>query len=314
MDIGGWLGPKQASGKLTAESSSILRRDAAIHFYEGVNGAGKSWWMVKDTLPDLDAGIPVLSTVRLHDFRNLRPCDDDSCDCDKGKRGRHRAAHPSYIPWTTWGQLLDLLGEQRPCAILADEVTGVADATEGASLPAQVKVAIPQLRRGDAVFRLTGIAWTSAHKRVRQMTQAVTRCTSDWPIRVYHDDGTPRLHRARRLTIAKTYDARTLVADDPSESMYAKATKVAHEAAWIPGSEAAVAYDTYRSVDVIGTVDESGRCAYCGGTRRVQPCACPDYVDRQEASRPERNARSAEHRRPGSARTTRQITLSDVSA
>jgi hypothetical protein len=308
MDVGAWLGPKQVTGPTRAELALRTRRDCSIHFYEGLNGAGKSWWMVRDTIPDLDAGIPVLSTVRLLDFRNPRPCEDPECGCDKTDPERHGHAHPAYRRWSTWGQLLDLVQERRPCAVLADEVTGVADATEGASLPAQVKVFVPQLRRADGVFRLTGISWSRAHKSVRQITQAVTRCTSDWPIRVYHEDGTARLHRARRLTIAKTYSALSLNADTPTDAMYASVTPAARESAWIPGSEAGSAYDTFDPVDVIGTVTESGRCAYCDGMRQAPRCTCSDYVERQAAERgTARSARSAEDRPPRPSRALHVI-------
>ena len=45
------------------------RRGLPIHAYVGPNGGGKSLAMVNDTIPSLDAGRPVLSTVRLIDWR-----------------------------------------------------------------------------------------------------------------------------------------------------------------------------------------------------------------------------------------------------
>lgn len=313
IDIGAWWGPKQVTKDARAETMRTFRRDAPIHFYEGLNGTGKSLWMVHDTLPDLDAGIPVLSTVRLNDFRNLRPCEDLGCPCDKTEDTRHPHAHPAYRRWTTWGQLLDLVRLKRPCAVLADEVTGIADATEGASLPAQVKVFLPQLRRADGLFRLTGISWSKAHKSVRQMTWAVTRCESDWPITGYHDDGTERLYRPRRLTVARTYDAKNLSSDNPTEAAYKDLRPTARQALWIPASIAATAYNTFEGVDVIGTVDETGRCAYCGGHRAAVPCVCEDYVQRRAtaSARTDRKARSAEDRPQRRGGTSQPVDLPD---
>ena len=55
------------------ERARKMRRGFAIHFYSGKNGGSKSAALVFDTLPDLDAGTPVLSTVRLLDTGILGP-------------------------------------------------------------------------------------------------------------------------------------------------------------------------------------------------------------------------------------------------
>jgi zona occludens toxin (predicted ATPase) len=50
------------------------RRSEEIHFYAGTNGGGKSFAAVYDTIPTLQLGRPVLSTVRLLDPVNRACC------------------------------------------------------------------------------------------------------------------------------------------------------------------------------------------------------------------------------------------------
>ena len=82
-------------GDKQSQVARARRRMYPIHFYVGRNGAGKSLAAVYDTMPDLDAGLPCLSTVRLLDFRNPRPCDDPNCKDLEHVRG-HQAVHPLY--------------------------------------------------------------------------------------------------------------------------------------------------------------------------------------------------------------------------
>ena len=101
------LGQMLASSK-QAERARDRRRSYPIHMYVGRNGAGKSLAAVYDTLPDLEAGRPCLSTVRLLDYKNPRPCDDPTCeDATHDSENVHAAAHPLYVPFTQWGQLLE---------------------------------------------------------------------------------------------------------------------------------------------------------------------------------------------------------------
>jgi hypothetical protein len=258
-----------------------LRRGYAVHFYAGRNGSGKSLCAVFDTMPDLDAGKVVLSTVRLLDFRDSRACDDLGCSCDKADESRHRAAHPAYVPWQTWGQMLEL----KAGVLLADEVTGVADSMDGAGMPSQVANELAQLRRSDVVLRMTGLNFVRANKRIREATTGLTRCRSSMPVSALDEDGNPRMWRARRLAGWQTYDAQSLPLDDITESAYDKGDRVVTVRHWIPTSPAISAYDTYDSVARIGTVTDSGRCAHCGGSRRVSECSCADYVDRKAAKR-----------------------------
>lgn len=290
----GWL-----AGTKQSERGRARRRMYPIHFYVGrlCNGSGKTLAAVYDTLPDLDAGMHVLSTVRLTDFRNPRPCEDEKCpDPEHWTSQGHMQVHPLYVPFTTWPQLLNW----SKGSVIMDEITGVADSNESAALPQAAANHLAQLRRGDCAVRITGLNFIRANKRIREAVNAVTRCQSSLPVTVYHDDGTAKLWRARRLAIWKTYDAQSLPMDDISEAAWLKAERLCGGRHWIPDSIAIRAYDTYAPVLHVGTVSEAGRCAYCGGNRRAPECSCSDY---QSAKSERRNAgpqtRSGEDRRTG---------------
>ena len=239
------IGRKWAPIK-AAERARAERRAHAVHFYTGRNGSAKSMCAVFDTLPDLDAGTPVLSTIRLVDWRNPRPCDDDGCMSARHGKPGHLAAHPAWVPWAQshggggWPQFLDF----RDGIILADEVTGIADAHEWASIPVQVTNQWAQLRRRNVVMRMTGLDFINLHKRLRQATNAVTRCRSFLPLVIQGDDGEDLMWRQRRLSAWTTYDAQTLPRDEPSESAWESAQVLSRSRFWIPGSDAAMAYDT----------------------------------------------------------------------
>lgn len=279
----------------STERARKMRRGFPIHFYSGKNGGSKSACMVFDTLPDLDAGVPVLSTVRLLDYRKVRPCEWESallCDDPIGHERGHSQAHPSYVPFTDWPQLLDWSGGP----ILMDEITGVADSNEGASIPAAVANKLAQLRRADVTVRITGLNFIRANKRIREAVTAITRCSASWPVIAVSDDGSERVWKQNRWSSWKTYDAQTLPLDDHTESAYEKAELLASAHHWLPKSPALLAYDTYSPVLMVGHVTEHGRCARCGDNRRVQECNCPDYVAKK-ASSSRRSARAEpEHR------------------
>ena len=275
------------------EAARKMRRGFPIHFYSGKNGHFKSGCMVFDTLPDLDAGKPVLSTVRLLDYRNLRPCEDEFCDDPFGHEKGHMAAHPAYVPFTDWPQLLDWTGGP----ILMDEITGVADSNEAASIPAAVANKLAQLRRADVTVRITGLNFIRANKRIREAVTAITRCSASWPVLSVSEDGSERVWKQNRWASMRTYDAQTLPLDDHTEKAYEKAQLLASAHHWIPKSPAIRAYDTYSPVLMVGHVTEHGRCARCGDNRRVQECQCPDYVAKKggtgrRTARPEAEDRS----------------------
>lgn len=284
-----------------AELGRARRRQYPVHFYGGRNGAGKSLCAVYDTLPSLDEGRPVLSTVRLVDYLNPRACDDDACtyvlhglgaeELARQGVGEHLAAHPCYVPFTSWRQMLDFDHGD----ILMDEITGVADSNDHYSMPSAVRNLLAQLRRRDVALRITGLNWIRADKRVREACNAVTRCMSYLPVRSTDEDGNARLWRPRRLIKATTYDAQSLPVDDHTAGMYEKADTLTKSRLWVPDCIARLAYDTFAPVLAVGTVTDSGRCAYCGGNRRAPECDCPDYVDgREERKERARRPRSGE--------------------
>lgn len=252
------------------------RRAWPIHAYVGANGGGKSAAAVWDTLPTLTAGRPVLSTVRLLDFDNPRDCE--GCELEGHDRDGqiHPAAHPLWIPFTDWQQLLDA----ERCDVIMDEVTGVASSRDSHSMPSVVANFLVQLRRRDVVLRWTAPSWARADKIIRECSQAVTFCQGSWG----KLDGTSdRQWRNRRLFSWRTYDAAAFEDFTVGKHSRMKAMTVDHY--WGPGSPAFAAYDTFDAVMAIGTVSDSGRCATCGGRRTAPACSCPDYVVRKRSSR-----------------------------
>lgn len=257
-----------------------MRRGWPIAGYIGPNGGGKTTAAVWDTLPSLDAGRPVLSTVRLLDFRNPRPCDDPTCESPN--HAQHMAAHPGWIPWTSWTQLLEV----EHADVLADEVTGVASSRESSAMPAVIANALVQLRRRDVVLRWTAPSWSRADLIIRECSQAATLCTGFFPVQVQaDDDDTDRMWRHRRLFRWLTYDASLL--DDLSTGKRDNLTRWCFDLHWGPGSPAFDAFDTFDSVSSIGHVSDAGRCMTCGGRRTAPACSCSDY------DRPPRRGRAA---------------------
>jgi hypothetical protein len=255
------------------------RRAWPIHAYVGPNGSGKSLAAVWDTMPSLASGRPVLSTVRLLDWANPRPCDDIGCplpghDDDEGPQ--HAAAHPLWVPLTEWSQLL----EAEHCDVLMDEVTGVASARESGGMPPAVANLLVQLRRRDVVLRWTAPSWARADKIIRETSQAVTACLGYFPASVGEDG---RLWRHRRLFRWRTYD--TSAFEEFTVGQRDRLSPWITQWFWGPGSAAFGAYDTLDSVLSIGHVLESGRCAHCGGRRTVPACTCDDYAATRAAVR-----------------------------
>ena len=272
---------KRFCGDAQTKLGRNVRRSFPVHFYAGKNGGSKSFCAIYDTLPDLDAGIPVLSTVRLLDYKNPRPCEDPDCDDFLGHEMGHLAAHPFYVPFTSWPQLLDW----NDGPVIMDEITGVADSNESAAMPSAAANKLAQLRRADCAVRITGLNFVRANKRIREAVKAVTRCSSILPVTSTKDDGSERMWKQYRFARWITYDSQSLPLDDISEAAYEKGDVVARARHWIPESPALGAYDTYAPVLMVGRVNESGRCVTCEGNRRPQECSCPDYVAAKTRSR-----------------------------
>ena len=287
------------AGDKQSEQARAIRRAYPIQFYSGRNGSGKTLCAVYDTLPDLEAGKHVLSTVRLIDYTNPRPCDDALCEDIMHGHPSHLAAHPGYVPFTSWPQLL----HWKDGPVIMDEITGVADSNESAAMPAVVANKLAQLRRDEVTLRITGLNFIRANKRIREAVNAVTVCSSSFPVKAFAEDGTEKVWKQRRLAKWITYDAQSLpVEKDVTKSMYETADVFTKGRHWIPTSPAIAAYDTLAPVLMVGSVTDSGRCAVCEGTRRAPECSCPDYHERKASRRvagPQ--TRSGEDRRPALA-------------
>jgi hypothetical protein len=252
------------------------RRGWPIHGYVGANGGGKSAAMVWDTLPSLEAGRSVLSTVRLLDYLDPRPCDDLACDCDKSAEDRHGAAHPLWIPFRDWTQLLDA----EHVDVLMDEVTGVASSRESHSMPSVVANTLVQMRRRDVVIRWSAPNWRRADVIIRECSQAVSYAVGYLPTVAEDSDG-QRAWRNRRLFKWRTYDAADF--EDFTSGKREQLRPMTVDWHWGPGSPVFKAYDTFDAVLTIGTVSDAGVCLACMGSRRRQECSCPDYVARKRS-------------------------------
>lgn len=272
---------------LRNQSKRARRRAWPIHGYVGPNGGGKSAAMAWDSIPTLLAGRPVLSTVRLLDFQNPRACGG----CDEPGHMQpiygpgeldgddeqvigfkiHAAAHPLWIPFRHWTQLLDA----ERCDVLMDEVTGVASSRESQSMPAPVANKLVQLRRADVVVRWSAPSWARADKIIRECSQAVTYAQGYVP-KAMTDEAGDRLWRNRRLFKWRTYDAADF--EDFTAGKREQLRAMSVDWHWGPGSPAFSTYDTFDAVLTIGTVTDTGRCYRCGGRRRVPQCSCPDHA------------------------------------
>lgn len=235
---------------LSSEFAVQRRRGVPIMAYVGPNGGGKTLCMVNDTLPSLDAGRTVYSTVPLYDVETGEP-------------------HPAYRPFTRWSQLL----EAEHADFLMDEVIGIASSRESSSMHAEVQNRLNQLRKADVVLRWTAPSWARADKIIREVTQAVTEC------RGYMSDGKATrepgaggqvaLWAPRRLFRFRTFDMR-----DFDEWSAGKRDRVrADVKQWFqgPGSRAFGSYRTLDSVERIEAHDPN-KCPQCGGQLRREYC------------------------------------------
>lgn len=278
-----------------------VRRGFPIHGYVGPNGGGKTASMIWDTMPALETGRPVLSTVRLLDYADPRPCegwifgpDGDQVPCPtcaSSEGYAHAQAHPLWVPFTRWRQLLDF----RAGDVLMDEVTGVASSRESHAMPGPILNHLMQLRRADVTLRWSAPSWRRADTGIREVTQAVTSCKGLVKKAVPAEEGQPeRVWHHRRLFIWRTFDAYQF--EDFTTSMTvqgngrkARLKALKSEWHWGPGSPAFDAYDTFDSVLAIGSVSPAGRCMTCDGRRSAPACSCDDY-DPPRRSRAARGA------------------------
>ncbi len=249
--------------------------------FVGFNGMGKSMAAVACAAYHLEAGRPVLSTARILDYRNPRPCElaDDDCPSNTHGLDGHQAAHPLWRPLTDFRQMFDFDSGH----ILLDEVTGVADAREHQSMPVQVANYLPQLRRRNVTLGWTTIGWAFADIRLRRVTLAAVDCTGSMPT-FDRDAIWPR----NRLFVWRTYSAREFDEFQAHRSETYKA--INRQVFWRPGSLVERMYDTTDDVLALGAATEAGMCLACGGKRSMPRCGCD-----------ERPAQRRQRRRAGQA-------------
>lgn len=273
------------------ERGRARRRAVPIICFTGRNGSGKTLHAIADTLPTLEAGRPVLSTVRLLDYLERRPCDGwdhgpatvygsapSRCRVTHPHTGEHLEdghpqSHPLYLPFTDWSQFMQFEAGD----ILMDEITGVADSSDHAGLPVQVRNKFPQLRRADVAIRITSLSWSRLNKRLREACLGVVRCRGAFPVPASSEFGQDRIYRPKRMSIAGLYSTDDLPVDDITKHAFDEAECLSRSRLWIPGSHASLAYDTFAPVDSVGHADMSGACMVCGGSRPRPKCSCPSH-------------------------------------
>lgn len=268
------------------------RRNASIRSYIGPNGSGKSALMVMDVLPVLD-GQPWKCTnpAHLHTQRGIFEGERRVLSTIKLLDGGQ--PHRLYDPLSEWRQVI----EAEHADIVLDEITGVASSRASMGMPLQIQNKLNQLRRADTPMSWSAPNWARADSIIRGCTQLVTDCRGFFPDRSLLKGDAPPAWLPKRL-----FKARSFNAVDFDEWTAAKASQNTSGATikplrpsvvqwwWGPGSRVFSSYDTLDSVNRVGEVLDSGRCADCGGTRQAPKCFCPrDHAltsDAPEAARP----------------------------
>lgn len=241
------------------------RRSVPVIGFVGTSGHGKSSSAVRDLLPSLARGIPVMSTTPLYDAHtgNL---------------------HPLYVPFYTFQQLDDARGVE----VLFDEVTQVMDSNEG-SMPKRVRRLLPQMRRRGNRVTWTGIDWDNANRRLRQMTQAVTMCRGYMPdlaaVNAAKKDpyADIPMWSPNRLFFLVTRDAQLMMRSEDSQRISGDVSQrkgsrrrpkaLVREFWYGPGSDA---WSSYRTLGDVNAVDNV--CMVCG-LREAAEGACKGHPD-----------------------------------
>jgi hypothetical protein len=226
-----------------------FRSRQPISAYTGANGSGKTLAMVHDTIPSLCSGRDIFTTVPLFMPGGFVPGNVHVL-CD-------------------WSQILNA----EHADILLDEVSAICSSRDTESLPPQMATLLQQLRKRDLVLRWTAPNWARADRIIRETTTALTICHGYFPKRQDNSEWP-----TRSFFIWKTYNAADY-SDFTSTNSTMKRLKPLQTSLYLLSRHpAAQCYDTLSSVSTIGTVLMSGRCAVCGGRRRVPECTCDEYV------------------------------------
>lgn len=241
------------------------RRSIPVMGYIGTSGHGKSASLVRDTLPSLAMGRPILSTVQILDAWTGNP-------------------HPLYIPFSSFRQLEDF----RDGDVNMDEITGIMDSHDSA-MPKKVRRILPQLRRRGVFVRWSGIDWDNSNRRLRQMTQGVTLCRGYFPdrasVRTAAADGSTAMWAPNRLFRIRTFDAQKMMRSEDavilSKTVPLLGTKAVRVrppkplvSEWWRGSTSLA----FRSYDTMGDVlGVDGSCERCGGRIPDVVCKCGSH-------------------------------------
>jgi hypothetical protein len=253
--------------------SRMKRNSSPIRAYVGLNGAGKTLTAVYDTIPYLEAGMKVLSSVRFLDYNNRRLCDDETCVAEN--HDTHYAAHPNWIPLREFSQIL----HARNTVIFLDEIQGIMSSRDYSTLPTPILNAIMQQRRNNNVIIYTTPFFGRADKALREVTHTVTLCSPYLSKTKKSEPGQPPiLWKIRYAILARTYAAELMDEFDARGADLGNMRPKVFQFYIRPFNKAQNAYDSYDSVLSIGASDSLGSCMTCGGKRSQSRCSCPVLI------------------------------------
>jgi hypothetical protein len=204
--------------------------------------------MVHDTLPSLYAGRQIYTTVPLFYPGGMVP--------------------DNVHLLSSWAQLLDV----QHADILFDEVSAIASARDTESLPPQIATLLQQLRKRDLILRWTAPSWQRADRILRETTKLLTICHGWFPKKQQDSEW-----QQNRFFTFRSYDSADYTDFTSAQSTMKRLKPLSKGRLLLSRHIAPKCYDTFASVSTIGTVLLSGRCAVCGGRRRVPECICEDY-------------------------------------
>lgn len=264
-----WLPYVPLIGALSSRDAMARRRAIPIHAYIGPNGHFKSATMVRDTLPSLRAGRPVLSTVAI--------------------LGPDGQPHPLYRPFVHWDQLREFeFGD-----LLLDEIVGVASSRDN-GLPPDIQNILMQLRRRDVHMRWTAPDYARAEKLIRETSQGISICHGYMPNRKAlgkpDADGRLRSWAPNRLASVVTYDGKDMAAFNSSENSRSRLKPKVREWYWAPRTGVFDAYDTYAAVSQVSYL-----CPVCGGKPMLRTCKGNHSDEELDAARFRPRAVALEH-------------------
>jgi hypothetical protein len=271
--------------RLTTPTKAMRRRRSVpITGYVGLNGNGKSFAMIRDTLPDIRAGVPILSTVGI-----LDPWTGND--------------YAGYTRLQSWSQV----EEFRAGVLLLDEVLNVADARDG-GMPKHIRRHLAQFRRAGTRVGWTGIDFDNADKRVRQITQAVVVCRGRF--KKLDGPGEVTMWAPNRMFVLTTFDAQTIQRAEDSAMLTEdqhkrrKARVLSREFVWggaerrtvVPGlwplpavNGGMGAFNAYNTMDAVSQVDNL--CPICFGKPVERTCRGHDDDGAPTRGRPARASR-----------------------